>query len=271
MYVLVSGWYEDIRITSGVLGGETATSEPNHRYPGVRFLKWIVISANSSVGRLQDEALGYCSVCVCVCVCVCVWLTGRIRLLFFSKRCLLFSHCLFAGWPWEADEWHSLTLFVLSVSGCFLAEPVGHMPPLCSQVPCRISYWSAGFLEMTRVEEMAGAEERSQHCSLIRVTRVCLCKCVCTVANILLHLVSALDSSGSFLLFFLFTGRRRLFLHKDTLLSGVGRRFISIDVDRKCACTPSLNSTFYNNIWFPFGGNHPIPWSWNWSSNTLAT
>ena len=38
-------------------------------------------------------ALGYCSVCVCVCVCVCVyvsvsvsvWLTGRIRLLFFSR------------------------------------------------------------------------------------------------------------------------------------------------------------------------------------------
>ena len=147
---------------------------------------------------------------------------------------------------------------------------MGHVPPLCSQVPCRISYWSAGFLDLTRVEEMAGAEERSQHCSVIRLARVCLCKCVCTVANILL-LVSALDGSGSFLLFFLFTGRRGLFLHKDTPFSGVGRRFIPIDVDRKCACTPSLHSTFYSIICFPLGGNHPIPWSWNWSSNTLPT
>ena len=83
------------------------------------------------------------------------------------------------------------------------------------------------------MEEMAGAEERSRHFSVIRLTCVCLSRCVCTEASVLLHSVSALDSNNSFL-FFLYKGRRKLFLHKDMPLSGVERRFISIDVDRQC-------------------------------------
>lgn len=67
------------------------------------------------------------------------------------------------------------------------------------------------------------------------------------------------DSSDSFLLFFLQEVRRRLFLHKDTPHSEVGRRFTPIAVNRKCVCTPSLHPTTYSLILFPSGGVTPSP------------